>query len=100
MFNQRKRFNRARENNFKKAKGRVLIGKPNQSATNIAQQLKEVSEYLSSNGFPSAAQFVDVAKPEPTRMDLDISMISPTTVAAPQVDANPRQVRGRGRTTA
>ena len=57
----------------------MLIGKPKQSSMNIALQLKEVSEYLSSNGFPSTAQFVDVTKPEPERMDLDIGIITSTS---------------------
>ena len=74
---KRKRLNQQRSVNFKKPKARVLIGKPNQSDMNIALQLREVSEYLSSNGFPSTAQFIDVTKPEPVRMDFDISMISP-----------------------
>ena len=62
----------------------MLIGKPNQSNMNIALQLKEASEYLSSNGFLSAAQLIEATKSEPIRMDLDTSMISPATVAAPE----------------
>ena len=81
---KRKHFNQRRSNNVKKPKARALVGKPNQSSMNIALQLKEVSEYLSSNGLPSTAQFIDVTKPEPTRMDLDISMINPPIVAAPE----------------
>ena len=101
MYNKRKYFGKNRAANIKRTKGRVLIGKPNQSNTNIALQLKEAAEYLSANGFPSTAQFIDVTKPEPVRMDFDISMISPTTVAAPQlVDANPHQTRGRARAPA
>ena len=85
---KRKQLNQQRSVNVKKPKARVLIGKPSQSDMSVALQLKEASECLSSNGFPSAAQFVDVTKPEPIRMDLDISMISPATVAAPEaIDA-------------
>ena len=85
---QEKTSKPARSVNVKKPKARVLIGKPSQSNVSVALQLKEASERLSSNGFPSAAQFIDVAKPEPTRVDLDVSMISPVTAAAPQaVDA-------------
>ena len=108
MHNKRKRFGQNRANNVKKPKARALIGKPNQSNMSVAIQLKEASECLSSNGFPSAAQFIDVTKSEPIRMDLDVSMISPVAVAAPQaVDGpvpaptpNPPPRRGRGRAPA
>ena len=59
----------------------------------VALQLKEASERLSSNGFPRAAQLVDVAKPEPERMELDLSLLSPDAVVAPAaiepIDATP-----------
>ena len=85
MHNKRRHLGQCRSSNIKKPKARALIGKPSQSDMSVALQLKEASERLRCNGFPSAAQFIDVAKPEPTRMDLDISMISPMTVAAPEV---------------
>ena len=105
---QEKTSKPARSVNVKKPKARVLIGKPSQSSVSVALQLKEASERLSSNGFPSAAQFIDVTKSEPIRMDLDVSMISPVAVAAPQaVDGpvpaptpNPPPRRGRGRAPA
>ena len=50
----------------------------------VASQLREASERLSSNGFPSAAQLVDAAKPEPIRMDFDVAMTSPKAVVAPE----------------
>ena len=80
---KRKHLNQQRSGNVKKPKPRALIGKPSQSVMSIALQLKEASERLSANGFPSASQFIDVTKPEPVRMDFDASMISPVTVAAP-----------------
>ena len=68
---------------------------------NNVSALKEASEHLSANGFPSTSQFIDVTKPEPIRMDLDISMISPVTVAAPIPDPPAQRAqRGRGRAPA
>ena len=67
----------------------------------VALQLKEASERLSSNGFPRAAQLVDVAKPEPERMELDLSLLSPDAVVAPAaiepIDATPPPPARRGR---
>ena len=85
---KRERLNQQRSVNLKKPKARALIGKPNQSDVSVAPRLREASERLSSNRFPSAAQLIDVTNPEPIRMDFDASMISPATVAAPEaIDA-------------
>ena len=94
---KRRRLNQRNFIDAKRQKARVLIGKPKQSSMNIALQLKEVSEYLSSNGFPSAAQFVDVAKPEPERMDLDVSVINLPMAAAPPAPAPAPPARRGGR---
>ena len=100
---KRKRHNQQRSVSLKKPKARAFIGKPSQSRVSIALRLREASERLSSNGFPSAAQLVDVTKPEPIRMDFDVSMISPVTVAAPEAidaPAPPPARRGRRRAPA
>ena len=97
----KRRRNQRNFSDTKRQKARVLIGKPKQSNINIALQLKEVSEYLSSNGFPSTAQFVDVTKPEPQRMDLDIGIINlPMAVAPPAPAPAPPARRGGRRANA
>ena len=63
---KRRRLNQQRSASFKKPKARALVGKPSQSDVSVALQLREASERLSSNGFPSAAQLIDATKPEPT----------------------------------
>ena len=47
-----------------------------QSNRNITTQLVEVSECLSRNGFPTISQFVDVTKPEPVRLDIDLESVA------------------------
>ena len=72
--------------NHRRRKTRALIGKPSQSDVSVALQLREASERLSSSGFPRAAQLVDVAKPKPERMELDLDLAtSPDSVVAPAV---------------
>ena len=89
---------------------RTKVGTPKHSMSNGFFQMKDQSEFFCRNGHPSLGQHLDLNKPEPKNLTIDINdfvreqdydtLVSgaqamiPPPVAAPPVAARPR--RGRG----
>ena len=77
MNNMKRKADHHQRDSRKHAKfARTLIGKPSQSVKNIAAQLMDISDHLSRNGYATVCQYIDVTKPEPTRLDIDFEQVA------------------------